>query len=117
MHVQAGASEWEYRGALCNDTPSDVFPLQWPRDSDGNWHPGAKIGITLEPLVRIKSIHTGGNAVNQRRTQRHSRSVLLRRVAHAEPLAQRAGGAHCMYFMRSERAAQASAIAPWAGSS
>lgn len=52
VHVQAGTSEWEYRGALCNDTPSDVFPLQWPRDCDGNWAPGAKLGITVEPLVR-----------------------------------------------------------------
>ena len=28
LFVQAGGSEWQYRGCVCHPRPSEVFPLQ-----------------------------------------------------------------------------------------
>ena len=53
LHVQSGGSGWEYRGAVSNATPSEVFPTAWPRPEggDGYW-PTAQVGVSVEPLVR-----------------------------------------------------------------
>ena len=56
LHVQSGGSGWEYRGAVSNATPSEVFPTAWPRPEggDGYW-PTAQVGVSVEPLVRRRA--------------------------------------------------------------
>lgn len=48
LYIQAGTSGWEYRGSVCNQRPSEVFPLKWPDSAsvDG----AAQIGISIEPI-------------------------------------------------------------------
>lgn len=53
LHVQAGTSGWEYRGCVSTVTPSEVFPTAWPREAAGNFAPGARVGITVEPLAEL----------------------------------------------------------------
>ena len=50
---------WAYRGAISNDRPSEVIPLQWPApDSsiapDMATQPGqVQLGFSLEPLSEL----------------------------------------------------------------
>ena len=53
LHVQAGASGWEYRGAVCDATPSESFPTAWPRGEDDAYAPFAQLGVSLEPLAEL----------------------------------------------------------------
>ena len=55
LHVQAGDSGWEYRGAVCDATPSEVFPTAWPRAEGGAHHATARVGVSVEPLVRART--------------------------------------------------------------
>mmetsp|Transcript_11657 Transcript_11657/g.13864 ORF Transcript_11657/g.13864 Transcript_11657/m.13864 type:complete len:193 (-) Transcript_11657:98-676(-) len=51
LYVQSGSEDWGYRGCVCNQRPSEVFPLQWPEavvQSGGAI--GAKVGIVIELL-------------------------------------------------------------------
>eukprot|EP00240_Pyramimonas_obovata_P006765 CAMPEP_0118937992 /NCGR_PEP_ID=MMETSP1169-20130426/24479_1 /TAXON_ID=36882 /ORGANISM="Pyramimonas obovata, Strain CCMP722" /LENGTH=172 /DNA_ID=CAMNT_0006881801 /DNA_START=171 /DNA_END=689 /DNA_ORIENTATION=+ len=52
LYVQAGGSEWMYRGCVCSLRPSETFPLQWPPGSDNPQYP-AQIGISIEPLASV----------------------------------------------------------------
>lgn len=53
LHVQAGDSGWEYRGAVSNALPSEIFPTAWPRPEGAlGYHPTAQVGVSVEPLVR-----------------------------------------------------------------
>ncbi len=52
LHVRAGNSDWEYRGAVSNATPSDVFPTAWPLAGGLALPPSAHVGVSVEPLVR-----------------------------------------------------------------
>lgn len=58
--VGSGGEDWQYRGYVSNDHPSDVFPLLWPEPQDGSILPAssagfpagwAKLGVSLEPLA------------------------------------------------------------------
>uniref|UniRef100_A0A061QT79 Hikeshi-like C-terminal domain-containing protein n=1 Tax=Tetraselmis sp. GSL018 TaxID=582737 RepID=A0A061QT79_9CHLO len=52
LYVSVGGSEWSYRGCICNAHPSEVMPLQWPKNLAGT--PGAaQIGISVEPLAEV----------------------------------------------------------------
>ena len=53
LYVQAGTSDWEYRGCVRNALPSEVFSMKWPTQSDGSLFPNAQIGISVEPLVAV----------------------------------------------------------------
>lgn len=53
LHVQAGASGWEYRGAVCDTTPSESFPTAWPRAEGDAYAPTAQLGVSLEPLAEL----------------------------------------------------------------
>lgn len=53
LYVQAGSSNWNYRGSVSNATPSEVFPLQWPLNPDGTLPPNAQIGISVEPIADV----------------------------------------------------------------
>jgi hypothetical protein len=53
LHVQAGSSGWEYRGAVSNAVPSEVFPTAWPRPEGGGHYATATVGVSIEPLVRL----------------------------------------------------------------
>jgi len=52
LYVQAGGSEWEYRGCVCIPRPSEVFPLQWPQGSS-DLSMSAQIGVSIEPLQAV----------------------------------------------------------------
>eukprot|EP00242_Pyramimonas_sp_CCMP2087_P016583 CAMPEP_0198204714 /NCGR_PEP_ID=MMETSP1445-20131203/8163_1 /TAXON_ID=36898 /ORGANISM="Pyramimonas sp., Strain CCMP2087" /LENGTH=187 /DNA_ID=CAMNT_0043876725 /DNA_START=285 /DNA_END=848 /DNA_ORIENTATION=- len=52
LYVQAGGSEWMYRGCVCSLRPSETFPIQWPLDSADPQFP-AQIGISIEPLAAV----------------------------------------------------------------
>jgi ribulose-phosphate 3-epimerase len=53
LYVQAGNSEWEYRGCVSNGSPSEVFPLQWPTAPDGSLFLNATIGVSVEPVADL----------------------------------------------------------------
>ena len=53
LHVQAGDSGWEYRGAVSEAQPSDVFATCWPRPEGGGQHPTAQVGVSVEPLAEL----------------------------------------------------------------
>ena len=56
LHVQSGASGWEYRGAVSNAVPSEVLPTAWPRPEGGDgYYPTAQVGVSVEPLVRRRA--------------------------------------------------------------
>jgi hypothetical protein len=61
LHVQAGDSGWEYRGAVSNALPSEIFPTAWPRPEGAlGYHPTAQVGVSVEPLVRACSARLRG---------------------------------------------------------
>ena len=53
LHVQAGDSGWEYRGAVSEAQPSDVFATCWPRPEGGGQHATAQLGVSVEPLAEL----------------------------------------------------------------
>lgn len=72
LYVQAGTGTWEYRGCVRNAAPSEVFPTQWPTQSDGSLFPVAQIGIAVEPLADVEGKES---------TKLGSKETFARRVA------------------------------------
>jgi hypothetical protein len=53
LHVQAGDSGWEYRGAVGEAQPSDVLATCWPRPEGGGQYATAQVGVSVEPLAEL----------------------------------------------------------------
>lgn len=60
----SGTEDWQYRGYISNDHPSDVLPLMWPEPREAYVNPTgstgfpagwAKIGVLLEPLSQVSA--------------------------------------------------------------
>mmetsp|Transcript_47456 Transcript_47456/g.121129 ORF Transcript_47456/g.121129 Transcript_47456/m.121129 type:complete len:185 (+) Transcript_47456:361-915(+) len=71
LYVSVGGSEWSYRGYVGSAHPSEVMPLQWPKNPTGA--PGAaQIGISIEPI---------GEVVNKEGSKLGAREDFAKRVA------------------------------------
>ncbi|CAL5219406.1 g1234 [Coccomyxa viridis] len=70
------SGEWQWRGFVSNDHPSEVMPLQWPEISGGSLtgtnHPAVQLGVSLEPLEEV---------VQREGTKLASRQEFAKRVA------------------------------------
>lgn len=53
LYVKAGSSAWSYRGSVTLASPSNAFPVQWPRDVGGMLGADAQIGVCLESAAEV----------------------------------------------------------------
>jgi len=55
LYISIGGAEWQYRGYVSNNQPSEVMPLQWPQqDQPLTVGPGTiQLGISLEPQGKL----------------------------------------------------------------
>eukprot|EP00192_Tetraselmis_astigmatica_P019221 CAMPEP_0117649494 /NCGR_PEP_ID=MMETSP0804-20121206/1002_1 /TAXON_ID=1074897 /ORGANISM="Tetraselmis astigmatica, Strain CCMP880" /LENGTH=253 /DNA_ID=CAMNT_0005455235 /DNA_START=389 /DNA_END=1149 /DNA_ORIENTATION=- len=52
LYVSVGGSDWSYRGCVTVAHPSDVMPLEWPKNTSGG-PAAAQIGIAVEPAAEL----------------------------------------------------------------
>ena len=57
LYVSVGGEDWQYRGSVSNQRPSDVFPLKWPCGTEAARSQGqirnALVGVSIERLADL----------------------------------------------------------------